>query len=141
MPFNYPWTCEAIDSNITIILDKIRDHLIDEYKKNYQLEVYELTPDMQSEIEIEAQVIYCNIKEHIEAIRLTNSGIRTAAEDQVQRLEDAIDDLKDDLLKAEKEYGILQRDYDEQIDDLNNTIEELEFVIKRDGYRKDGRAE
>lgn len=123
MPFNYPWTCEEIDSNITIILDKIRDHLVDEYKKHYQLEVYELTPDMQSEIEIEAQVIYGNIKEHIEAIRLTNSSIRTAAEDQVQRLEEALQQEKDENEQYVKE--------------LNNTIDELEFIIKRDGYGKE----
>lgn len=125
MPFNYPWTCEEIDSNITIILDKIRDHLVSEYTKNYQLDVYELTPDMQSEIEIEAQVLYCNIRDHIEAIRLTNSGIRTAAEDQVKQLEDALQQERDENIAYVKE--------------LNDTINELELVIRRDGYSKDGK--
>lgn len=125
MPFSYPWTCKEIDSNITIILDNIRDHLVDEYTKNYQLDVYELTPDMQSEIEIEAQVLYCNIRDHIEAIRLTNSDIRTAAEDQVKQLEDALQQERDENIAYVKE--------------LNDTINELELVIRRDGYSKDGK--
>ena len=132
MPFNYPWTCEEIDSNITIILDKIRDHFVDEYKKNYQLDVYELTPDMQSEIEMEAQALYCNIKEHIEAIRLTNSGIRTAAEDQIVRLEDALENANDERHNLDNSLLLEIADKDNIIERLEKQITELEFVIHRD---------
>jgi len=125
MPFNYPWTCEEIDSNITPIIDKIREYYVGQYIIYYKIDEFDFTPDMQSDIELETQALYDSIREYIEAIRLTNSGIRTAAEDQVTRLENALQQERDENIVYVKE--------------LNDIITELEFVIHRDRYSKDGK--
>jgi hypothetical protein len=130
MAFEYPWTCEEIDGNITPILHKICDYFVEQYEKHFGLASYDFTPDMQSDVEMETQAVYDRIRDHIEAIRLTNSGIRAAAEDQVSRLENQLEDER-------KEYNRLENACINQIEQLEQRIEELDFVIKRDGHGKE----
>lgn len=121
MPFNYPWTCEAIDSNLTQMLDTIRKCFVEHFAKLHMIDSNGFTPDMWSDIEIATQDLYNDLRDCIEAIRLTNSGIRTAAEDQVVRLENDLDDANDELYE-----------HCRTIHDLERQIVELEFVIHRD---------
>lgn len=103
--FNYPYTCPDIDSSINMTKEDVSSELVEmlsritEYKSIGEL------------VDVYAEAIYELVDRNFESIRESNASIRDAAESQIT--------------EAENELFELQTEYDNEVRDLEQQIDEL----------------
>jgi len=110
MPFEYHWTCPAIDSSIEDTKKTLNDSI--------SSIIEDLCPLITSHRRIDladdwADTLYCGLESFFEDVRDTNSCIRSAAETQVEELESEVDDLSDQVNSLEIELDILKNELEE----------------------------
>ena len=103
--FDYPWTCQKIDAQISQAKSEIRDFLFDF--------IEELCPKiprdaMHALANEKTEELYCGIEPCFEITRQSNEDMRSAAENQISDLEDKIGEKEQEVADLEKEVARLE---------------------------------
>jgi vacuolar-type H+-ATPase subunit I/STV1 len=99
MGFDYSYTCPKIDKEINSVKSTIGSFL-----KDY---IERLCPLMSSSTVLElsndwTEELYESLESAFETVRETNSDIRAAAENQIDKLEERISEMEDEIEALEE---------------------------------------